>query len=130
MSLVDQQNIIDAVYTAINTSIGSSVSVFENEAPQDSDLPVCTFSIFGDVPVYHMNDESLDCEVQVKIYGWKKNGSKEVRAFSSTLINDLDRTKIDITGYDNETIFFKDRGIITKTDDIIEIRLQFNLKGF
>ena len=132
MSLTSQQNIIDAVYAKIKNSIGDLVndSIYENEAPQDTDLPMCVFNIVADVPVYDMNKESLDCDIQVFIFGWKKNGSKAVRTILSTLIESIDRNEINITGYDNEIVFISNRGVISIEDDIIEIRLEFNLKGF
>lgn len=136
MTLVNQQNIINAVYSFINTSIGSSnpsgqlIDIYEAEAQQNASLPLCIYQIVTDTPLYHMNDESLDCDIQVSFFGWKKNGSKALRTISDTLINDLDRNQINITGYDNEIVFITNRGVISIVDDVIEIRTEFRLKGF
>lgn len=132
MSLVSQQNIIDAIYAKILASIGSDLGnrVYELEAVQDADLPLCIYTVAGDTPEYHMNGESLDCDVQVQLFGWKKNGSKALRTITDTLIEAIDRKQINITGYDNEICFITNRGVITSEQDVIEIRIEFNIRGF
>jgi hypothetical protein len=129
MSIINRSNVYSAVYSFINSAL--SISVFENEAPQDKRLPLAVYSGVGDVPVYDMNGkESLDADFQVSFFGDKKLGSATLRAHADTLINALDRATINITGYDNEIAFVTVAGVMTIEDDIIQIRTEFNLKGF
>lgn len=131
MSMVPRKNVITALGNAIVTSIGSDIGnrvTYTQEAPQDTTTPLCIFFETGDVPQYDMNKESLDINYQISIFGTKKAGATALVELTDTLINDLSRNAMDITGYVNEDVQITQAGRTVVEGDynhrIIEIRIQ------
>lgn len=127
MSIVSRANVYSAIYTFINATLG--ISVFEGEAPQNEALPVAVYTGVGDVPTFDMGTEHLDIDIQVNFFGEKKLGVAVLRAYADTLITALDDGGISITGYSNEIVFVTNAGVTTVEDDILNIRIEFNLLG-
>jgi len=126
-----QQLLVDALYLAIKNSIGSLIGnrVYENLAKQDCSLPCCVFSVISDTPEGWFVTDSLDADVQVVIYGWKRLGSKAVRIISYTLLEDLHRAEIDIDGYEYSFVESTVRGLTSVEGDTIRVRSQYNIRA-
>lgn len=129
--IVARKLVDDAVYTFIKTTVGASVGnrIYPLEGPQDSTLPLVTYQVVADVPTYDMTTEHLDIDYQVNFFGKKKLGQEVLRNISDVLVSALDGVNIPIAGYDNEIVFVTNAGVITIEDTIINIRIEFNLRG-
>lgn len=127
--MIEQQNLVNSLYTTLNSLIGDQATVYEGEAAQDANLPVCVFTIVGDTPEEWMVRDSLDVSFQVSLYGWKKDGIKAIREISDTLFIGLHRRTFEVVGYNYIICFGTVRGIVTIADEIIEIRTEYKVLG-
>lgn len=131
--MTPRKNVVTAIGNAIQASIGSDVGnriYYTQEAPQDKQLPLAIFFGTGDVPKYDMNKESLDADYQVSIFGEKEKGALAITAIGDTLINDLSREEINITGYVNEDVQITEAGRIVVEGDYLHLIIEFRILGF
>lgn len=123
--ITTQQKIIDAIYTKLNSVL--SISVYENEAPQDNSLPFCIFSL----PTSNINSflscQSNELTLQLSFYGEKDSGSKALRTSADSCFTSLNNTVITVDSL-KAVIVGAGPGITSNTEDIIEIRQEYNFE--
>lgn len=133
MSMVARKNVIIGLGNAIRTSIGSSVSdrvYYTPEAPQDKELPLCLYFGTGDVPQYDYGKESLDANYQISIFDDKEKGALSITNLGDTLLNDLSRQTLSITGYVNVDVQIIEAGRIAVEGDYLHLILEIRILGF
>jgi hypothetical protein len=129
MAISTQQLIADAIYTAIKTSIGSSVGnrIYELEAPQDTRLPLCRYQIIIDVVDNMLSCSDQEITLQVNLFGKRTSGVKALRTISDALFDDLDRSQLTISGV-STTMIGTEQGVVTVEDEeIINIRQEYQI---
>lgn len=133
MGIQNLQNICDAIYSAIKTSIDASnpsamVGIFELEAPQNSALPVCTFQIVTDTVTQGLSKSiSEDITLQVNFFGRQELGTKALRTISDALFNDFNRSTLDLAE-SGAVVSGTVQGITTIEDNnIINIRQEYEI---
>ena len=133
MSIVPRKNIITALGTKINSSIGSSLGnrvYYTGEAPQDKSLPLAIYFGVSDVPHYDMNKESLDATYQISIFDEKDKGALSITNIGDTLINSLSRETITITGYSNVDVQILEAGRTVVEGDYLQLIIEIRIQGF
>ena len=135
MSITKAQNLNDAIYTAINNSIGSNnpsgqlLEIYELQGPDNATLPNCTYQIITDVVSPGLSKSVYeDVDIQVNFYGYKKYGSKALRTISDELFSELDRAVLQV-GDIGATVQGKIQNVTTVEDDgkIINIRQEYHV---
>lgn len=127
--ITDSQNIVNAVYTKITQCIGTQCSVYELEAPQDTELPLAIFSIITDniTSVLHASGDRQEVTLQVNFYGWKSLGSKVLRELSDSLWYQLHRSNLNILGGVSNCVVGTVKAVTNAETDIIENRQEYKI---
>ena len=134
--LTEQQKIIDGIYAFLNASIGSEnpsgqmASVYEIQAPQDTELPICIFNIITDTVESGMNCDVSEIDLQIDFYGNRKDGSKKLRTIADTLFNDFNRNNLTI---DDSSVSNKVNGVVkglltSEDTDIFRIKQEYIIR--
>ena len=133
MSMTPRQNVITVIGDAIIASIGSDIGNrvhFSQEAPQDELKPYATYFGVSDVPVYDMGKENLDADYQINIFGEKDKGALALIIIGDTLIDDLSREPMAMTGYTNVDVQIKEAGRIVVEGDFLHLIIEMRIQGF
>ena len=98
----------------IGTSdFNASVSnrVYEGEIPDNvTTLPACRWFVVSDLPADTLNEDHIDAEVQVDLYGKQSAGSAALDTINQQLFELLHRQAITISGYVGGQAICIDRG--------------------
>lgn len=134
MGIATGQNLVNSIYSFISDSIGRSnpsgqlINVYELQAPDNTTLPVCVFTIISDVVTPALSKSiSEEVGLQVNFFGKKSLGSKVLRTISDELFLELDRAVLFITGA-KATVTGVIQNITTIEDgEVFNIRQEYKI---
>lgn len=103
--------------------------IYENQAPQNSELPHCVFTMVNsDVERYMTGQRSFDCTVTFDIYGKADLGLEVLGDIEEKLYDLLDGVSLTVAGADRGVVTFNSRNVRGTEEDAHritdEVRIQ------
>lgn len=113
---------------ADSTVAASGKALWEGQAPEDEALPCAVYQLITATPDSSFEDDNIEAEIQVDIYGESRLGMKSVGQINDQLYALLHRKTLTVSGFNFAQTTVIDRGQrIPEDDEVNRITSRWRL---
>ncbi len=101
--------------------------IYPIEGRFDDKMPIVVFDLVTDTIDATFAVDHADNELQIDVFGHKKDGALAARTLADRVIEQLHRTAIPIVGFSSCRLQAFGRGLLTIEDDVFRVMLRFRV---
>lgn len=131
-SSYSQQDLLDALHTAITTAATEIPSVYSTVIPKDAPFPYAVVTMVSDSVTPYMGDvdDDIRCLVQVDLYAHVEFGARALRAAAEKVHRALHKQQLTVSNAGNVSVFCSKRFVVRpETNSVLRAMAEFMVIG-